>query len=155
MQQNIIAGIEHCVDGGVEHESQLSFSKPSSANQTLIVPRPQTMSTHGQTRQPTLATNGVVTIDDPCGKRLMDTGVIIGRALPHCCQDTNVRPTLRAIITKVGAIYAYIPAKYTKRTASKLGVQKVVSSIEFTEEDQSEERREESDVIEKEMQITH
>ena len=92
------------------------------------------MSTDDQTRQTPLATNEVVTVDDSCSKRLMDTGVIIGRAFPHCCQDPNVRPVVRAIVTKVGAIHAYIPAKYAKRTTNKLGIQIAMSNIEYTAE---------------------
>ncbi|KAI4615371.1 uncharacterized protein J4E87_009264 [Alternaria ethzedia] len=79
-----------------------------------------------------VAANEVVTVDDPSSKSHLDTGVVIGRALPQSCLDPNVRPVVRAIINKVGAVVAYIPRKYSKQSATKGAIQIAMTHVEYT-----------------------
>jgi hypothetical protein len=58
-----------------------------------------------------------VFIDDTNNQRHIDTGIIVGHAKPHCCNDPAVRPVARALLNSVGAVLAYIPAKYAKRVS--------------------------------------
>ncbi|KAI4916210.1 hypothetical protein J4E85_010298 [Alternaria conjuncta] len=81
-----------------------------------------------------VAANEVVTVDDSSSSHHLDTGVVIGRALPQSCLDPNVRPVVRAVISKVGAVVAYIPAKYSKRSAIKGDIQIAMTHVEYTPE---------------------
>jgi len=81
-----------------------------------------------------VAANEVVTVDDSSSSYHLDTGVVIGRALPQSCFDPNVRPVVRAVISKVGAVVAYIPAKYSKRSAIKGDIQIAMTHVEYTPE---------------------
>ncbi|KAI4694171.1 uncharacterized protein J4E84_002753 [Alternaria hordeiaustralica] len=81
-----------------------------------------------------VAANEVVTVDDSSSSHHFDTGVVIGRALPQSCLDPNVRPVVRAVISKVGAVVAYIPAKYSKRSAIKGDIQIAMTHVEYTPE---------------------
>jgi len=78
-----------------------------------------------------VAANEVVTVDDSSSSHHLDTGVVIGRALPQSCFDPNVRPVVRAVISKVGAVVAYIPAKYSKRSAIKGDIQIAMTHVEY------------------------
>jgi hypothetical protein len=79
-------------------------------------------------------THEVTTIHDSDSRRLLETGVVIGRALPKCCLDPNIRPVARAVINKVGSLIAYIPGKYSKRNLTKGDAQIAMVDIEFTPE---------------------
>jgi hypothetical protein len=81
-----------------------------------------------------VATNGVVTVDDSVSRSHLDTGVVIGRALPRSCLDPNVRPVVRAIVNKVGVIIAYIPGRYSKRSAIKGDIQIAMTHVEYIPE---------------------
>jgi hypothetical protein len=76
----------------------------------------------------------ITTVDDTDSDRQLDTGCIIGRALPKCCRDPNLRPVVRAFLNKVGSVVAYIPGKYAKRTVGKGDVQISMKDVEYTEE---------------------
>jgi hypothetical protein len=81
-----------------------------------------------------VATSGVVTIDDSSSRSHLDNGVVIGRALPQSCLDPNVRPVVRAIINRVGVIVAYIPGRYSKRSAIKGDIQIAMTHVEYIPE---------------------
>ncbi|KAI4946656.1 hypothetical protein J4E91_007346 [Alternaria rosae] len=81
-----------------------------------------------------VAANEVVTVDDSSSSSHLENGVVIGRALPESCLDPNVRPVVRAMISKVGAVVAYIPGKYSKRSTIKGDIQIATTHVEYTPE---------------------
>jgi hypothetical protein len=69
-------------------------------------------------------------VDDCSSQRHKDTGVIIVHAKPHCCGNPNLRPVVRAVLTSVRAVVAYISGKYAKRTG-KGDVQTALKDIDY------------------------
>ncbi|KAL6708087.1 hypothetical protein ACN47E_003521 [Coniothyrium glycines] len=76
----------------------------------------------------------IITVDDTDNRRHLETGIIVGRAMPHLCRDPNVRPAVRAILNKVGAVIAYMPGKHTLRNVNKGDVQINAKDIEYSTE---------------------
>lgn len=49
----------------------------------------------------------IQTLDYKASRRILETGVIIGRACAERCKDPKRRPLVRAIVAKSGHLYAY------------------------------------------------
>jgi hypothetical protein len=76
----------------------------------------------------------VITVEDSNSTRLLETGVVIGCALRKCCVDPSICPVVRVMISKAGALIAYIPGKYFKRNLTKGDAQIVMADVESTPE---------------------
>ncbi|KAA8611932.1 hypothetical protein A1F94_006656 [Pyrenophora tritici-repentis] len=89
---------------------------------------------HNQDPYLPTALSEAITIDVGDSRKVLETGVIIGRALPERCLDPNARPAVRAIITKIGSVVAFVPAKYVKHAISKASAQIHMDDIEYDAE---------------------
>lgn len=75
-----------------------------------------------------------ITIDDSNSSRHLQNGIVVGRAMAHCCRDPHVRPTVRAILNKEDYVVTYIPSKYAERQPTKGDIPISANDIEYLEE---------------------
>jgi hypothetical protein len=106
---------------------------PSAAADGLCSPSSESRSST-QASVPAPSAPEIVTVDDTTSSRLLEIGIVVGRARPHCCRDPNVRPIVRAILNSKGSVYVYMPHKYAKRAGTKGDVQIATKDIEFSKE---------------------
>jgi hypothetical protein len=106
---------------------------PSAAADGLCSPSLESRSST-QASVPALSAPEIVTVDDTTSSRLLEIGIVVGRAKPHCCRDPSVRPIVRAILNSKGSVYVYMPHKYAKRAGTKGDVQIATKDIEFSKE---------------------
>lgn len=73
----------------------------------------------------------VITVNDSSNSRHLDTGIIICRAKPDCCRDSNVRPLIRAVLNGGRSVCVFIPSEYAKRRAKTRDIQITMDDVEL------------------------
>jgi hypothetical protein len=93
---------------------------------------PHSSQINGRTSHATPSTPEVITVNDSNNSRHLDTGIIIGRAKPDCCRDSNVRPLARAVLKGGRSVCVFIPSEYAKRKVNTRDIQITMDDVEFS-----------------------
>jgi hypothetical protein len=115
-------------------DTLLAGSATNSSATAEDVCSPQESGPSTQASMPAPSTSEIVTVDDTSSSRLLEIGIIIGRAKAHCCRDPNLRPIVRAILNSRGSVYVYMPHKYAKRVVAKVDVQISIKDVKFSKD---------------------
>lgn len=74
------------------------------------------------------------TVTEEAIRRHQESGIVVGRAKPHCCLDPKIWPPVRVIFNTKGVLIGYISGKYAKRRVSKGDVQIALKDVDINDE---------------------